>query len=187
MWLIDFHTLNQPCIPGINLTWSWCITFLICCWIQIAGIGLRMFVLKFNFKRWLSILFLGEGSGNPHQYSCLENPRDRGAWWAAIYGVVQSRTWLKRLSMHACTGEGNGNPLQCSCLENPRDRGAWWAAIYGVSQSRTWLKRLSSSSSSSRASYLGNRSQTYLMRIPTLPFTCYNGQVDRTLVSSSVQ
>ena len=40
----------------------------------------------------------GEGNGNPLQYSCLENPRDRGAWWAAIYGVTQSRTWLKRLS-----------------------------------------------------------------------------------------
>ena len=61
--------------------------------------------------------------------------------------VTQSRTWLKRLSMYACTGEGNGDPLQYSCLENPRDRGAWWAAIYGVEQSWTRLKRLSSSSS----------------------------------------
>ena len=34
----------------------------------------------------------GEGNGNPLQYSCLENPRDRGAWWAAIYGIAQSRT-----------------------------------------------------------------------------------------------
>ena len=41
---------------------------------------------------------IGEGNGNPLQYSCLENPRDRGAWWAAIYGVAQSRTRLKRLS-----------------------------------------------------------------------------------------
>ena len=90
----------------------------------------------------------GEGDGYPLQYSCLENPRDRGAWWAAIYGFSQSRTRLKQLSMHACTGEGNGIPLQCSCLENPRDRGAWWAAIYGVAQSQTQLKRLSSSSSS---------------------------------------
>ena len=39
-----------------------------------------------------------EGKGNPLQYSCLENPRDRGAWWAAIYGVAQSRTRLKRPS-----------------------------------------------------------------------------------------
>ena len=37
----------------------------------------------------------GEGNGNPLQYSCLENPRDRGAWWVAIYGVTQSRTQLK--------------------------------------------------------------------------------------------
>ena len=56
-------------------------------------------------------------------------------WWAAVYGVAQSQTQLKQLSMHACIGEGNGNPLQCSFLENPRDRGAWWAAIHGVAVS----------------------------------------------------
>ena len=39
-----------------------------------------------------------EGNGNPLQCSCLENPRDSGAWWAAVYGVAQSRTRLKRLS-----------------------------------------------------------------------------------------
>ena len=77
---------------------------------------------------------------NPLQCSCLEDPRDRGAWWAAVYGVAQSWTRLKRLSMRACIGEGNGNPLQCSCLEDPRDGGAWWAAVHGVSQSWTRLK-----------------------------------------------
>ena len=71
---------------------------------------------------------------------------DRGAWWAAVHGVAQSRTRLKRLSMHACIGEGTGNPLQCSCLENPRDGGAWRAAVHGAAQSQTRLKRLSSSS-----------------------------------------
>ena len=40
----------------------------------------------------------GKGNGNPLQCSCLENPRDGGAWWAAVYGVTQSRTQLKRLS-----------------------------------------------------------------------------------------
>ena len=40
----------------------------------------------------------GEGHGNPLQCSCLENPRDGGAWWAAVYGVAQSQTWLKWLS-----------------------------------------------------------------------------------------
>ena len=50
--------------------------------------------LHFHF----SLSCIGEGSGNPLQYSCLENPRDRGAWWATVYGVAQSRTQLKRLS-----------------------------------------------------------------------------------------
>ena len=46
----------------------------------------------------LSLSCIGEGNGNPLQYSCLENPRDGGAWRAAVYGVAQSRTRLKRLS-----------------------------------------------------------------------------------------
>ena len=50
--------------------------------------------LHFHF----SLSCIGEGNGNPLQCSCLENPRDEGAWWAAIYGVTQSRTRLKRLS-----------------------------------------------------------------------------------------
>ena len=41
---------------------------------------------------------IGEGNGEPLQCSCLENPRDGGAWWAAVYAVAQNRTWLKRLS-----------------------------------------------------------------------------------------
>ena len=46
----------------------------------------------------LSLSCIGEGNGNPLQCSCLENPRDGGAWWAAVYGVTQSRTRLKWLS-----------------------------------------------------------------------------------------
>ena len=45
-----------------------------------------------------SLSCIGEGNGNPLQCSCLENPRDGGAWWADIYGVAQSWTRLKRLS-----------------------------------------------------------------------------------------
>ena len=90
---------------------------------------------------------MGEENGNPLQYSRPENPVEGGAWWAAVYGVAESRTRLKQPSMQACVIEGNGNPLQYSCLENPVDRGAWWAAIYGVAQSRTRLKRLSSCNS----------------------------------------
>ena len=50
--------------------------------------------LHFHF----SLAWIGEGNGNPLQCSCLENPRDGGAWWPAVYGVSQSRTRLKRLS-----------------------------------------------------------------------------------------
>ena len=46
----------------------------------------------------ISLSCIGEENGSPLQCSCLENPRDRGAWWAALYGVTQSRTRLKRLS-----------------------------------------------------------------------------------------
>ena len=41
--------------------------------------------------------FSGEGNGTPLQYSCLENPMDRGAWWAAVHGVAKSQTWLRDL------------------------------------------------------------------------------------------
>ena len=44
----------------------------------------------------------GRGHGNTLQYSCLENPMDRGGWWATVYGVAKSRTRLKRLSMSMC-------------------------------------------------------------------------------------
>ena len=50
--------------------------------------------LHFHF----SLSCIGEGNGNPLQRSCLENPRDRGAWWAAIYGVAKSQPRLEQLS-----------------------------------------------------------------------------------------
>ena len=50
--------------------------------------------LHFHF----SLSCIGEGNGNPLQCSCLESPRDGGAWWAAVCGVTQSQTRLKRLS-----------------------------------------------------------------------------------------
>ena len=91
------------------------------------------------------VILFREGNGTPLQYSCLENPIDRGAWWAAVHGVAKSRTRLSDFpfSFHfplSSIGEGNGNAPQCSCLENPRDGGAWWAAVYGVAQSQTRLK-----------------------------------------------
>ena len=70
--------------------------------------------LHFHF----SLSWIGEGNGHPLQYSCLANPRDGGAWWAAVYGVAQSRTWLKRLSSSSSsrtvqnTGVGSLSLLQ---------------------------------------------------------------------------
>ena len=72
----------------------------------------------------LQKVVIREGNGNPLQYSCLENPMDGGAWWAAVY---ESDT-TERLHFHfslSCIGEGNGSPLQYSCLENPKDGRAW--------------------------------------------------------------
>ena len=50
--------------------------------------------LHFHF----SLSCIGKGNGNPLQCSCLENPRDGGAWWAAVYGVTQTQAQLKQLS-----------------------------------------------------------------------------------------
>ena len=70
---------------------------------------------------------VGEGNGTLLQYSCLENPRDGGSWWAAIYGIAQSLIRLKRLS-------SSSNPPQYSGLENPMD-----CIVHGVAKSRTRL------------------------------------------------
>ena len=58
--------------------------------------------LHFHF----SLSCIGEGNGNPLQCSCLENPRDERAWWAAIYGAAQSRTRLKQLSSSSSSSNG---------------------------------------------------------------------------------
>ena len=71
--------------------------------------------LHFHF----SLSCIGEGNGNPLHCSCLENPRDGGAWWAAISGVTQSQTWLKWLSRLSMT---------TSTIES--ERGEW----------KSWLK-----------------------------------------------
>ena len=116
--------------------------------------SLRVGQLRFHFSL----------SGNPLQCSCLENPRYRGAWWAAVYGVAQNQTWLKWFSSSsnpilgfpggsagkesACNvgdlgsipglgrfpGEGKGYPLLYSGLENSMDCIVPWGG-----KSRTWL------------------------------------------------
>ena len=62
-----------------------------------------------------SLSCIGEGNGNPLQCSCLENPRDGGAAWAAVYGVEQSRTRLKRLSSSSSSSSNSQHSSQGSC------------------------------------------------------------------------
>ena len=67
-------------------------------WAAVCGVSksrTRLSKFTFTFHFHFSLSCIGEGNGNPPKCSCLENPRDRGAWWAAVYGVVQNRTRLK--------------------------------------------------------------------------------------------
>ena len=64
---------------------------------------------------------------NPLQYSCLGNPMDRGAWRATVHGITKSRTWMKQLSMHACSGVSIGEkPLQREVQKCPHITTAPW-------------------------------------------------------------
>ena len=102
-WLLD-----PP--AGSNSTFNLCTQFSLIYFYAQVGFCTRTWFLKnwvsFNDtfsadskeNNTLTVVWTGEGNGNPFQYSCLGNSRDRVAWWAAIYGVTQSRTWLKQLS-----------------------------------------------------------------------------------------
>ena len=100
-------------------------------------------------KFWLILLptasTAGEGNGTPLQYSCLENPMDRGAWWAAVHGVAKSWTRLSDFTstfplMH---WRRKWQPTPVFLPGESQGGGAWWAAVCGVAQSGTRLKRLS--------------------------------------------
>ena len=104
----------------------------------------QMFLLRFKPYSCLTIHYLllhvsqthfGEGNGTPLQYSCLENPVDGGAWWAAVHGVTKSRTWLSNFTFTFHFLALEREIATHSCLENPRDGGAWWADVYGITES----------------------------------------------------
>ena len=122
--------------------------------------------LKLKLQYFGHLMQTGEGSGNPLQYSCLENPRDGGAWRAAIYGVSQSRTRLMRLSNSSSSwltgkvpdaGKDWGQKKRASEDEMPgcitkargmnlgklqemvRDGVTCHVAVHGVTKSQTWL------------------------------------------------
>ena len=90
--------------------------------------------LNFHF----SFSCVGEGNGNPLQCSCLENPRDRGFWWAAIYGVTQSRTRLKQLS----SSSSSSICYQLSEIWENRDSHQFQKSL--ILTRSTWLVRVRS-------------------------------------------
>ena len=99
---------------------------------------------------------------HPLQCSCLENPMDGGAWWAAVHGVAKSRTQLSdfTFSFHFPALEKEmATHSSVLAWRIPGMGGARWAAVCGVAQSRTGLKRLSSSSRGSW--HLSSRSETH--------------------------
>ena len=98
--------------------------------------------LQSDMTEWLHIHFslscIEEGNGNPLQYSCLENPKDGGAWWAAVSGVAQSRTRLKRLSSSSSFRKRTRCPKTSTaeCLKRRLSRlhlpAAAWGTAVGV-------------------------------------------------------
>ena len=107
-WPLDMATTREGTLPGKSHGWR----SLVGCspW----GRKESDTTERLHFHFLLSCT--GEGNGNPLQCSCLENPRDGGAWWTAVYGVAQSRTRLKRLSSSSSREEASSrgnNTLFC--------------------------------------------------------------------------
>ena len=94
-------------------------------WTEEPGGLQTMGLLRVVMTEWLHFHFslscIGEGNGNPLQCPCLENPRDGGAWWAAVCAVAQSRTQLKRLSSSKGMWVGKNKP----CLQRKMSRYIW--------------------------------------------------------------
>ena len=90
-------------------------------WMEERGRLQSMGLLRVGHDWALSLSFscIGEGNGNPVQCSCLENPRDGGAWWAAVCGVTQSRTQLKWLSSRSSSIKYKNDFSNCSKLFFP--------------------------------------------------------------------
>ena len=94
-------------------------------WMEEPGRLQSMGWLRVGHDSVTSLSRIGEGNGNPLQCSCLENPRDGGAWRAAIYGVAQSRTRLKRLSSSSSSPRlGSSCPGHFSHPNNASDVGS---------------------------------------------------------------
>ena len=85
---------------------------------------------------------IGEGNGTPLQHSCLENPMDRGAWWAAVHGVTKSRAQLSNFTFTFHFHASEKEMATHSSVLAWRIPGTWepgGLAVYGVTQSQTRL------------------------------------------------
>ena len=87
--------------------------------------------VRHNWATSLSLSCIGEGNGNPLQCSCLENPRDGGAEWAAVYGVAQSQTRLKRLSSSSCSVILELSTRKAQLVKNLPDMWETWVRPLG--------------------------------------------------------
>ena len=110
--------------------------------------------LHFHF----SLSCIGEGNGNPLQGSCLENPRDGGAWWAAVYGVAQSRTVLTHTPSFLSWRVGllGDSPVTCKSRGWGKCQIAHWrnACVCDMGEQETWAGAIDPQPTSSPAQSL---------------------------------
>ena len=109
---------------------------------HVTCLSWKMFHVRLENIYFL-LLLSGEGNGNPLQYYCLENPVDRGDWWAAVHSVTHNRTWLKQLSMHALEKEmSTHSSILAWRIPGTEEPGG--PPSMGVTRDRTRLKQLGS-------------------------------------------
>ena len=102
---------------------------------RLQSMGLKRVEHDWATHFHFSLSCIGEGNGNPLQCSCLENPRDEGAWWAAVYGVAQSWTLLRRLSSSSSRAQLDG------ILSEPKWPGGKGNVQIQSAPASTWKER----------------------------------------------
>ena len=152
-----FHVLNFKNIHSLTsylISRNWSCRWFICICTKGCVYKTLHFISVFNSKRLETAS--GEGNDTPLQYSCLENPMDEGAWWAAVHGVAKSRTRLSdfTLSFHFPALEKEMATHPSVLAWRIPGTGEPCGLMSLGSQSRTWLKWLSSSS---RDSFLSRK------------------------------
>ena len=111
-WLADYY--SEKAMVPLSSTLAWKIP-----WMEepdgLQSMGSQSVRHDWGTSLHFSLSCIGEGNGNPLQCSCLENPRDGEAWWAAVYGVSQSRTRLEQLSS---SSSGSSSRLLLLCNDS---------------------------------------------------------------------